>query len=92
MTTGPIILRAATTAHSLWECNKLPTGHKPQEAEGGDVTPQVLPKALAQCTHLGPIITCVKWKVKATKSFRLMAKLSSDHDGRDTLAFMYLHL
>jgi hypothetical protein len=56
------------------------------------VTPQVLPRALAQCTHLWTIITCVKWKLKAPKSFRIMAKLSSDHDGRDTLAFMYLHL
>jgi hypothetical protein len=34
--TGPITLRAASTAHSLWACNKLPIGHQPQEAEGGE--------------------------------------------------------
>jgi hypothetical protein len=31
---GPIILRATNTTHSLQECNKLPTGHQPREAEG----------------------------------------------------------
>jgi hypothetical protein len=36
MMTGPIILRVANTTHSLWECNKLPTGHKPREAEEGE--------------------------------------------------------
>jgi hypothetical protein len=30
--TRPTILRAASTARSLWECNKLPTGHQPREA------------------------------------------------------------
>ena len=35
MMTGQIIPRAASKAHNLWECNKLPTGHQPQEAEGG---------------------------------------------------------
>jgi hypothetical protein len=32
------------------------------------VTTQVLPKALAQQTHLWPIIQYVKWKVKALKA------------------------
>jgi hypothetical protein len=32
----PIILRAASKAHSLRECSKLPTSHQPREAEGGE--------------------------------------------------------
>jgi hypothetical protein len=36
MMIGPIILRAASKAHSLRECSKLPTGHQPREAEGGE--------------------------------------------------------
>jgi hypothetical protein len=35
MMIGPIILRAASKAHSLRECSKLPTGHQLREAEGG---------------------------------------------------------
>jgi hypothetical protein len=38
MMTGPIILRAASKAHSLRECNKHPTGHQPREAEGGEAS------------------------------------------------------
>jgi hypothetical protein len=34
MMTEPIIPRAASKAHSLWECSKLPTCHRPREAEG----------------------------------------------------------
>jgi hypothetical protein len=37
MMTGQITPRAANKAHNLRECNKLPTGHQPQEAEGGEV-------------------------------------------------------
>jgi hypothetical protein len=35
MITGPTTLRTASIAHSLRECNKLPIGHQPREAEGG---------------------------------------------------------
>jgi hypothetical protein len=38
MMTWPIILRSASTAHSLRECSKLPTGHQPREAEGGEAS------------------------------------------------------
>jgi hypothetical protein len=38
MMTGPIILRVANIAHSLRECNKLPTGHKPREEKGGETS------------------------------------------------------
>jgi hypothetical protein len=38
MMTGPTILRAASTTRSLRECNKLPTGHQPGEAEGGEAS------------------------------------------------------
>jgi hypothetical protein len=34
------------------------------------VTPQVLPKALAQYMHLWPIITCVKVGKKGQQNFR----------------------
>jgi hypothetical protein len=38
MMIGPIILRAASKAHSLRECNKLPTGHQSWEAKGGEAS------------------------------------------------------
>jgi hypothetical protein len=37
MMTGQIIPRAASKAHNLRECNKLPIGHQPQEAEGEEL-------------------------------------------------------
>jgi hypothetical protein len=42
MRTGQIIPRAASKAHNLWECNKFPTGHQPQEAEGGGTSKEGL--------------------------------------------------
>jgi hypothetical protein len=39
--TGQIIPRAASKAHNLRECNKLPTGHQPQEAEGEELRRKV---------------------------------------------------
>jgi hypothetical protein len=41
MMTGPIIPRAASKAHSLRECSKLPTGHQPREAEGEELRKKV---------------------------------------------------
>jgi hypothetical protein len=38
MSTGTIILKVASTAHSLRERNKLPTGHMPREVEGGQTS------------------------------------------------------
>jgi hypothetical protein len=50
------------------------------------VTPQVLPKALAKGAPLWPLIGS-----EGTKSLRIMAKLSIDHNTRDTLAFIHSH-
>jgi hypothetical protein len=50
MMTGPIILRAASTAHSLRACNKLPTGHQPQEAEGGEASEECMAISLGNCS------------------------------------------
>jgi hypothetical protein len=41
MMTGQITPRAANKAHNLQECNKLPTGQQPQEAEGGECNTQI---------------------------------------------------
>jgi hypothetical protein len=38
MMTGQITPRAVSKARNLWERNKLPTGHQPQEAEGGEAS------------------------------------------------------
>jgi hypothetical protein len=35
MMTGPIILKAASKAHIIRECSKLPRGHQPREADEG---------------------------------------------------------
>jgi hypothetical protein len=50
MMTGPIILRAASTAHSLRECNKLPIGHQPREAEGGEALKEGMVISLGNCS------------------------------------------
>jgi hypothetical protein len=42
MMTGPIILRAASKAHSLQEYSKLPIGHQPREAEGVEASEECM--------------------------------------------------
>jgi hypothetical protein len=42
MMTGQIIPKAASKAHNLRECSKLPIGHQPQEAEGGEASEEGL--------------------------------------------------
>jgi hypothetical protein len=52
---------------------------------------EVLPKTLAQCTHLWSIIQYVKLEREGTKSFGIMAKLSIYHNKRNTLALIHSH-
>jgi hypothetical protein len=48
--TGPTTLGAASTAHSLWACNKLHTGHQPREAEGGEASEEGLVVSPGNCS------------------------------------------
>jgi hypothetical protein len=50
MMTGKIPPRAASKAHNLQECNKLLTGHQPQEAEGGEASEEGLALILGDCS------------------------------------------
>jgi hypothetical protein len=50
MTTGPIILRVASTAQSLRECNKHPIGHKPREAEEGETSEEGMVISPGSCS------------------------------------------
>jgi hypothetical protein len=50
MTTGPIILKVASTYRSLRECNKLPIGHKPREAEEGETSEEGMVISLGSCS------------------------------------------
>jgi hypothetical protein len=55
---GPIILRAASIAHRLWESNKLPIGHQPREAEEGE--------ALEEGMVISPV-NCSTYSVAKTR-------------------------
>jgi hypothetical protein len=48
--TGQITPRAASKAHNLRECNKLPLGHQPQEAEGGEASEDDLSLSSGDCS------------------------------------------
>jgi hypothetical protein len=50
MITRPITIRVASTAHILRECNKLPTGHQPREAEGGEASEEGMVISLGNCS------------------------------------------
>jgi hypothetical protein len=50
MMTGPIILRAASKAHSLQECSKLPIGHQPREAEGVEASEEGMVISPGDCS------------------------------------------
>jgi hypothetical protein len=49
MMTGKITPRATSKAHNLRECNKLPTGHQPQEAEEGEASEEGLALSPGDC-------------------------------------------
>jgi hypothetical protein len=49
MMTWQITPRAASKAHNLWECSKLPIGHQPQEAEEGEASEEGLALSLGDC-------------------------------------------
>jgi hypothetical protein len=48
--TGSTTLRAASTTHSLRAWNKLPTGHQPREAEGGEASEEGMVISLGICS------------------------------------------
>jgi hypothetical protein len=50
MMTGQSTLRAASTTHSLRECNKLPIGHQPREAQGGEASGEGMVISLGNCS------------------------------------------
>jgi hypothetical protein len=50
MMTEQITPRAASKAHNLRECSKLPTGHQPQEAEGGEALEEGLVLSSGDCS------------------------------------------
>jgi hypothetical protein len=50
MMTGQITPKAASKAHNLWECIKLPIGHQPQEAEGGEDSEEGLALSPGDCS------------------------------------------
>jgi hypothetical protein len=50
MMTGQITPRAASKAHKLRECSKLPTGHQPQEAEEGEASEECLALCPGDCS------------------------------------------
>jgi hypothetical protein len=50
MMTGQITPRAASKAHNLRECSKLPIGPQPQEAEEGEASKEGLTLSLGDCS------------------------------------------
>jgi hypothetical protein len=50
MMIGQITPRAASKAHNLWGCSKLPTGHQPREEEGGEASEEGLALNLGDCS------------------------------------------
>jgi hypothetical protein len=83
--TGPIILRAATKAHNLQECNKHPTGHQPREAEGGGTSEEGILINPGDCSaySMGRIRDTRQGRAKSrSKSIRKSLKLKHGSPNR----------
>jgi hypothetical protein len=82
MMIGQITPKATSKAHNLRECRKLPTGHQPQEAEGGEASEEGLALSPGDCSAYSVERTrdtqqgCAK---SQSKSIRKSLKLK--HDG-----------
>jgi hypothetical protein len=75
--TGKITPRAASKAHNLQECSKIPTGHQPQEAEGGEASEEGLLLNLGDCStySMGRIRDTQQGRAKSwSKSRRRLMK------------------
>jgi hypothetical protein len=81
----PIIPRAASKAHSLWECSKLPIGHQPREAEGEGTLEEGFVLNLGDCSaySMGKIMDTRQGRANSrSKSRRRLLKPKHDRTSR----------
>jgi hypothetical protein len=84
MMTGPIIPRAASKAHNLRECSKLPIGHQPREAEEGGTSEEGLVLYPGDCSaySMGRIRDTRLGRAESRSKRRKSLKLKHDRTSR----------
>jgi hypothetical protein len=79
---GPITLRTASATHTLRECNKLPTGHQTQEAEGGEALEEGMVISPGNCYAYSVVKTRDTWQGHAKSRSRSRRKSLKPKHGR----------